>query len=361
MAGRTFPLAARLAAPALIAAFASTGCGGVMPTLSLPPPAHITVRHQAVVVPPGTTFGDVIADRHLEAPAGRLLSVAGDVLDAQADPGRILLDGAAAPSSRRVVTGDRIIVVSGTDRVEPVTRTTVRLPGLHPGDPENTLAVYPITQVRVTGKISGDTVSVKDITSGRGVTPQKVALTFDDGPWPGATRRVMAVLKHFHVPATFFEIGDLVQRWPSITRSVHQAGFEVGDHSWDHPLFPPLSERSATKIASEISQAADALDSLGVAPSLFRPPGGSYNDLVVQQARVQGMRVVLWSVDPQDWRSGLTPKQVAQAVLSHVQAGSIVLLHDGGGDAGHTIAALPAIIKGIRKMGLGFATVPAGP
>jgi peptidoglycan/xylan/chitin deacetylase (PgdA/CDA1 family) len=361
MAGRSFPFAARLAAPALLAAVLVTGCSGIIPTLRLPPPAHITVRHKAVVVPPGTTFGEVVADRHLEAPTGRLLSVAGAVLDAQADPGRILLDGATGPPSQRLVSGDRIVVVPGTDRVEPVTRTTVRLPGLHPGDPENTLATYPITRVRVTGKISGDTVSVKDVTSGRGVTPPRVALTFDDGPWPGATRQVIAVLKHFHVPATFFEIGDLVQRWPSIARSVQQAGFEVGDHSWDHPLFPPLAKRSTRKIASEISRAADALDAVGAAPSLFRPPGGSYDDLVVQQARVLGMRVVLWSVDPQDWRSGLTPKHVAHAVLSHVEAGSIVLLHDGGGDAAHTIAALPAIIKGIRRMGLGFATVPAGP
>ena len=361
MAGRSFPLAARHAAPALLAAVVASGCTGIIPTVPLPPPARITVQHRAEAVPPGTTFGDVIADRHLHATTGRLLSVTGAVLDAQADPGRILLDGADALRSQRIVTGDRIVVVSGTDRVEPVIHTTVRLPGLHPGDPENTLATYPITQVRATGKLSGDTVSVRDVTSGRGLVPKSVALTFDDGPWPGATRQVMAVLKHFHVPATFFEIGDLVQRYPSIARSVQRAGFEVGDHSWDHPLFPPLAERSSAKIMAEIAQAAAAIGDVGAQPTLFRPPGGSYSDLVVQLARVQGMRVVLWSVDPQDWRSGLTPKYVAHAVLSHVEAGSIVLLHDGGGDAAHTIAALPAIIKGIRKMGLGFSTVPAGP
>lgn len=361
MAGRSFPLAARRAAPALLAVVVASACSGIVPTVPLPRPARITVQHRAEVVPPGTTFGDVIADRHLHATTGRLLSVAGDVLDADADPGRILLDGAGAPRSQRVVSGDRIVVVSGTDRVEPVIHTRVRLPGLHPGDPERTLATYPITQIHAKGKISGDTVSVRDLTTGRGVTPRTVALTFDDGPWPGATRRVMAVLTRFHVPATFFEIGDLVQRWPSIARSVQRAGFEVGDHSWDHPLFPPLARRSSTKITSEIARAAAVIGDAGTRPSLFRPPGGSYDDLVVQLARAQGMRVVLWSVDPQDWRSGLTPRHVAHAVLSHVEAGSIVLLHDGGGDAAHTIAALPAIINGIRKMGLGFATVPAGP
>ena len=361
MAGRTFPLAARLAALLILAALFASACTGIVQSFPLPPPAHITVGHTADVVPPGTTFGDVIADRHLHATTGRLLSVVGAVLDATADPGRILLDGADASRSTRLVGGDRIVVLPGTDRVEPVTRTTVHLPGHHPGDPEFTLATYPITRIRVTGKISGDTVSVRDVPIGRGITPRSVALTFDDGPWPVATHDVMAVLHHFHVPATFFMIGDLVQRHPSIAGSVKRAGFEIGDHSWDHPLFPPLAMRSTAKIAWEISLARRALGHVGVGPTLFRPPGGSYNDLVIQQARAQGMRVVLWSVDPQDWRSGLTPKEVAHAVLSHVKAGSIVLLHDGGGDAAHTIAALPAIIKGIRKMGLRFTTIPHGP
>jgi peptidoglycan/xylan/chitin deacetylase (PgdA/CDA1 family) len=81
----------------------------------------------------------------------------------------------------------------------------------------------------------------------------------------------------------------------------------------------------------------------------------------VQQAREQGMRLVTWDVDPRDWRAHVTPREISRAVLSQVHAGSIVLLHDGGGDAGHTIRALPAIIKGIRARGLRFVTVPARP
>jgi peptidoglycan/xylan/chitin deacetylase (PgdA/CDA1 family) len=355
MARRTFPL--RVAATAL--ALGVVGCTGAIPPLPVPPPVHLTIDGKPYLAPPGSTLGTLIARRHLHARNGRLLSVTGAVLDADVDPGTIELNGVAGLRATRLRDGDRIVVDDGTDRTEPVKREAVQLSGRHPGDPEFTLATYPVTRISETGRVSGDVVSVKDVTSGPGVTPGSVALTFDDGPWPVATFQVMHVLEHFHVPATFFEIGDLVQRYPSITRAVEAAGFEVGDHSWDHPLSPPLNQLHPAKITSEIVLAKRALQNAGVNPTLFRPPGGSYSDAVVQDARAQGMRVVLWSVDPQDWRSGLKPKQVARAVLSHVEAGSIVLLHDGGGDAAHTIAALPAIIRGIRKRGLGFSFVPA--
>jgi peptidoglycan-N-acetylglucosamine deacetylase len=357
MAYRRFAL--RLAA--VVVAVGLVGCTGTIPSLSVPAPVHVTIDGKPDLEPAGSTFGAVIANRRLHVRNGRLLSVTGAVLDEDVNPGRVVLNGAPAPLSRPLVDGDRIMIEGGTDRTEPVTREVVRLSGHHPGDPEFTLATYPVTQISETGRISGDVVSVKDITSGPGITPRSVALTFDDGPWPGATFQVMHVLEHFHVPATFFEIGYLVQRYPWITRAVAKAGFDIGDHSWDHPLNPPLNALKPAKITSEIGLAKLALEKQGVTPTLFRPPGGSYSDAVVQDARVQGLRVVLWNVDPQDWRSGLTPKQVARAVLSHVQAGSIVLLHDGGGDAAHTIAALPAIIKGIRKRGLGFSLVPPGP
>jgi peptidoglycan-N-acetylglucosamine deacetylase len=171
----------------------------------------------------------------------------------------------------------------------------------------------------------------------------------------------MAVLKRFHVPATFFMVGDLVEKYPHLARTVAARGYPIGDHSWDHPVSPALADLSPSAITAQIADAKAALDDVGIDPTLFRPPGGSYDDFVVQEARREGMRVVLWSVDPQDWRSELTAKQVTRSVLSHVKAGSIILLHDGGGDAGHTIKALPDIIRGIRKRGLRFTVVSALP
>ena len=109
---------------------------------------------------------------------------------------------------------------------------------------------------------------------------------------------------------------------------------------------------------TEIGRTRSALERLGISARLFRPPGGSLDDGVVQAARRQGMRVVTWSVDPEDWAGGATAGRVATRVLSAVRPGSIVLLHDGGGDRRATIAALPRIIRGIRARGLHLVAVP---
>jgi len=361
MVARTFPRA-RAFALLLSAGLLAAACQGpTVRTFDALSPVRIAVDDAKVEVPLGTTLGTVIQDRGLHATAGKLLSVSGAVLDRFADPGRILLDGRSRPAATLLVDGDRVSVVDGNDHVEGTSRVAVELARPRIGNPQRTLTTYPTTQVTVTGRVSGDVVSVTDVSHGPGKAPHSVALTFDDGPWPVDTRRIMAVLKRFHVPATFFMVGYLVERYPGVARAVAAAGYPVGDHSYDHPVSPALAEMSAEKVTGEITDAKDALKTVGIDPTLFRPPGGSYDDFVVQEARREGMRVVMWSVDPQDWRSGLTAKAVAKSVLSHVRPGSIILLHDGGGDAGHTIKALPAIIRGIRKRGLSFTTVPARP
>ena len=362
MAGRTFPAALRVVVLLTIAGLPAAACGGSAPPPALsPPPVHVRVDRVAREVPPGTTFGELVANENLEATDGHLLSVRGDVLDRSADPGQILLNGRRALDDVVLASGDHVTVSDGRDRVEGTWRVARRLPGRRVGNPERTLDTYPTTQVTVTGRISGDVMSVTDVSRGRGHAPRNVALTFDDGPWPVDTQHVMDVLRRFHVPATFFMVGYLVQRYPGLARAVAAAGYPIGDHSFDHPVAPALAELTDGRVSAEIGDAKDALTSLGVSPTLFRPPGGSYDDFVVQEARRQGMRVVLWSVDPQDWRSNLTAKEITKRVLKHVGPGSIVLLHDGGGDAAHTIKALPAIIRGIRGKGLGFTTVPAHP
>lgn len=359
MSGRTFPIVVRVVALLVGAGILATACGGSSP--QPPPPVRVTVDRVAREVVPGTTFGGLIGSLHLRAMSGRLYAVTGEILDRFADPGRILLNGRRAPMATRLKSGDRIAVVDGTDRTEGTRRVTVDVAEPRVGNPERTLDVYRMRQVTVTGRISGDLLSVTDVPRGPGRAPREVALTFDDGPWPHDTMRIVALLKKFHVPATFFMIGNRVQAYPQIAQAVAAAGFPVGDHSWDHPEDPALTALPPEKIISEIADAKTALTDLGITPTLFRPPGGSYDDAVVQEARALGMRVVLWSVDPQDWRSSRTAKEITRSVLARVQPGSIILLHDGGGDAGHTIKALPDIIKRIRKRGLGFTTVPAHP
>ncbi|HJP65337.1 MAG TPA: polysaccharide deacetylase family protein, partial [Actinomycetota bacterium] len=207
------------------------------------------------------------------------------------------------------------------------------------------------------GAISGKIVSSVFRPTGPLTSPLKVALTFDDGPWPDSTEQILDILKKEHVPATFFVIGRQAQARPELIGAELAAGMDVENHSWDHPVTPPFHDLSPKRTRMEIKQCRDVLRDLGADPTLFRPPGGSYSDRMVEIADRLGERLVLWAVDPRDWVDDATPKQIVKAVMRAVRPGSIILLHDGGGDQSATVTALPRIIRRIEKMGLTFAPI----
>ena len=180
--------------------------------------------------------------------------------------------------------------------------------------------------------------------------PLPVALTFDDGPWPHTTAQILAILTQRQAPATFFVVGRQVQRYPDLVRREVAAGMAVGSHSWSHPQ--PFDRLPVARIRDEITHGRRTLEPLGVRPVGFRPPGGAASATMLTAAQGLGERTVLWSVDPDDWHPGVTADQLVQRVLAAVRPGAIVLLHDGGGDRSATVAALPAIIDGLRRLGL---------
>jgi peptidoglycan/xylan/chitin deacetylase (PgdA/CDA1 family) len=184
-----------------------------------------------------------------------------------------------------------------------------------------------------------------------------VALTFDDGPWPSSTRKILATLERLHTRATFFMVGSEAEKHPALVRAAVRAGMTIGNHTYAHPVSPPFGTLGRREAGAEMDRGTDVLEALGAEPGLFRPPGGSSSDKVLAAARRRGLRVVLWSVDPEDWRAGTTRKQIVRRVLDAVGPGSIVLLHDGGGDRSATVRALPAIIKGIRAKGLRLVAI----
>ena len=173
---------------------------------------------------------------------------------------------------------------------------------------------------------------------------KRVALTFDDGP-SSYTSQVLSILKHHHTKATFFEIGAQVS---SESGKLLKAGQELANHSYHHESYPSRSSMAATN--SRIRSAS------GFEPCLFRPPGGAFNSRVVGDARDLGMTTVMWNVDPRDWsRPG--SDAIYSRVVSATRPGSIVLMHDGGGDRSQTVAALPRIIKTLRGRGYRLVTV----
>jgi peptidoglycan-N-acetylglucosamine deacetylase len=178
-----------------------------------------------------------------------------------------------------------------------------------------------------------------------------VALTFDDGPDRAVTRRLLAALGD--VPATFFWLGSSVRRWPWLAREAAARGHELACHGDDHrplaALGPRATVQSLRRARDSIGQAA------GVAPRFYRPAYGVFNAAAWVAAPRLGMRRTLWSRWARDWEARATPPLIASRILRGARPGGILLLHDADGSKGapdRTLAALPAILAGIRERGL---------
>jgi peptidoglycan-N-acetylglucosamine deacetylase len=191
------------------------------------------------------------------------------------------------------------------------------------------------------------------VTNGR-PKRREVALTFDDGPSPYTPKLVMA-LKRVDAPATFFPVGTSIERYPRYLRLVRDAGFTVGDHTMTHPQ---LSRLPGPEQIVEIDGQARLLRRARIPyPRLFRPPYGSFDSDTRGLLQERRMLLVLWSVNPEDYyRPGA--KRIVKRVLEAVEPGSIVLMHDGGGDRSETVRAVPRIVRKLRARGYRIVTVP---
>lgn len=181
-------------------------------------------------------------------------------------------------------------------------------------------------------------------------TPNKVvSMTFDDGPDPTLTPKLLKILKHYNVPATFFEVGSSVIRYPSISRMVLKYGNQIGNHSWNHP---DLTSLSSTKALHQIALTDAAIyKATGTIPAYVRPPYGSVNSRI---GNLYDRPIVRWNVDSRDWAYLNTPKTV-QHVLATTHPGSIILMHDIHPTS---VAAVPQIIRSLKKRGYTFVTLP---
>ena len=192
------------------------------------------------------------------------------------------------------------------------------------------------------------------IVSEAGADNPEVALTFDDGP-SEYTGGILDTLKKYNVSATFFTLGNQIEGFPLPLQRAVAEGHTVGNHTWDHQ---DLTKFGPKDIRTELAQQTDAVTGKALpAPKLFRPPYGATNDTVVAEVRRAGMLTVLWSVDTNDYMKP-APDVMAQQVINEAQAGSIILMHDGGGDRTATSAAFPMIIMGLKKKGFKMVTVP---
>lgn len=183
---------------------------------------------------------------------------------------------------------------------------------------------------------------------------REVALTFDDGPGP-YTPLVLRALRRLHVPATFFEVGQMIRAFPRIAREVGHSGLPIGDHTFDHPALTALSP--ARQLAEIAGQAA-AMRTVGDRPpQLFRPPYGLFDATTEAILRRLSLVNVVWTLDSKDYtRPGVA--WIVRNVIGGIRPGAIVLMHDGGGDRSETVAALPALVHDLRMRGYRLVTVP---
>ena len=203
-----------------------------------------------------------------------------------------------------------------------------------------------------------------DGLTSRGLPEKTVALTFDDGPDPRWTPAILDVLAQEHVPATFFVVGSRVAAHPSLVRRERRDGHELGNHTWAHT---DLTGAMAWRQRLELNLTQLALEgSAGVTTALMRPPYSSEPNAigqaerrVLQQATASGYVVVLSDRDTDDWRRP-GPGAIVENAQPDGTEGTVVLLHDGGGNRSETVAALPALIADYRSRGYTFTTVSGG-
>jgi peptidoglycan/xylan/chitin deacetylase (PgdA/CDA1 family) len=179
-----------------------------------------------------------------------------------------------------------------------------------------------------------------------------IALTFDDGPSAVLTPRLLDILKQRNIKVTFFVLGQLVQEHPEILQRAVADGHEIGNHSWDHKALNKMAEgglrHELADTSSEITKA------IGKPVTLMRPPYGATNPRLNRAIEKEyGMKVILWSVDPFDWkRPG--PQVVSQRILKETKPGSIILSHDIHPG---TIEAMPSTLDALLAKGYKFVTI----
>lgn len=193
-----------------------------------------------------------------------------------------------------------------------------------------------------------------------------VALTFDDGPHPAFTPRILAILKKYNIKATFFVVGKMAKQFPYLVRAEAAAGNVVGNHTYDHLNLTKIPDSMVTVQWQKGNAVIKSI--LGADPAFCRPPGGDYDKTVIQAAMKQGLTTVLWTDDPGDYAKP-GDKAIEKRVLDRIDNGGIILIHDG---IQQTIDVLPQIIEHLQKRGFKFETVaemiqrhaeatPAGP
>lgn len=178
-----------------------------------------------------------------------------------------------------------------------------------------------------------------------------ISLTIDDGPHPGFTSRILAILNRYHVPATFFVVGKEAERYPWLVQEEFDQGFTVGNHSYSHATLTKLPFVDAL---ADLRACNDVIQRItGQPPRYLRPPGGDIDPRTMKIAATEGLRTALWTDDPGDYSNPGT-KVILDRTMRKLSPGGILLLHDG---SEQMLEVLPILIKEVEARGYRFIPI----
>ena len=338
----------------------------------------ITVNGQQLSIRNGSTMDEVVAATGANPTAGDLVSVSGKTLTsgggnaytASANGTDLDQDATAA---YRVRPNDDITISDGADRMEDYDVSVEQdAPKLEmSGDAMGNISYisqWPKagTYEMRTGRVSGETARGDTLTDTQNavvtvhqITPSDssrklVALTFDDGPAEGYTEKYLDILDQYGIHATFFNLGQSIDEYPDLAKEIVDRGSEVMSHTHQHQQ---LSKLGAEALQAQFSDAFTAInDVTGVNTTAFRPPYGDFNEKAWLNSGGLASVSVIWNQDSEDWRRPGVDSIVANSEKG-VTSGSIILMHDGGGNRDQDVEALPRIIEDLQGQGYEFVTV----
>lgn len=182
-----------------------------------------------------------------------------------------------------------------------------------------------------------------------GKNSKKIAFTFDDGPNPDITPKLLEGLKERGVKATFFLIGQEVAKYPNLVKMIHDQGHQIANHSWNHES---LSSISKDEVLFQVNKTNEMIESIvGVRPQYIRPPYGNTTKVIEE---FTDMIQVTWDIDTRDWEETATKEQIIEAVRKNLDTEQIVLMHDFKET---TLEAALFLLDELKEMGYQFITV----
>lgn len=342
---------------------------------------RVTVNGQVTTVRSGDTVERILDEGLVSPTPGNLLAVDGSLIEeGKGERCTVSINGTAANISTPLTANATVQIDDGGDATEDYTTSEEAIP-FTTDEGDRSFEAYwngsihllsdgkDGVRVTKTGNVSGITVEdsvTQPINAGYRIytanpTSRVIALTFDDGPWPESTSKILDILEQYGAKATFFTIGNQIANNPDQVKRAANMGCQICTHTWDHASGSgggvDLTRMSADEQIAEVQKGYAAIaDVLGEEPShVMRAPGGNFHGDIINTLWPYVDAEIGWDVDTEDWnKPGV--EAIQNAILS-VQPGQVILMHDGGGDRSQTVEALRNAMPTLIDQGYTFVTI----